>query len=64
MSPMNKKSLLILEIIWTATGLLSLVAAITSVASRGLSSTFFVFIIMAVVAFVFAFLRHRQRRNL
>lgn len=64
MSPMNKKSLLILEIIWAVTGLLSMVAAITSVVSVGVSSRFLVFTVMAAVAFLFAFLRHRQRRNL
>ncbi len=64
MSPMNKKSLLILEIIWTATGFLSLIAAITSATSKGFSGTFIVFFIMSAVSFMFAFLRHRQRRNL
>lgn len=61
---MNKRSLLILEIIWAVTGLLSTVAAITSAASGRLSGTTLVFVIMAAVAFMFAYFRHRQRRNL
>lgn len=59
---MNKKSLLILEIIWIAVGIVSLAAgtryAITSGGSRVL-----IFLLMAVVSFTFAFIRHRQRKK-
>jgi uncharacterized membrane protein YbaN (DUF454 family) len=59
---MNKRFLLIIEIIWIVTGTLCLAAGIINVVSVGNSRTF-IFLLLAVISFIFAWLRHRQRKN-
>jgi hypothetical protein len=60
---MNKKALLVLEIIWITVGVLSLVAGIFYGIKTGGSKTF-VFLLMGLVSFVFAYIRHSQRKKL
>lgn len=59
---MKNSSLLILEIIWWATGAASLAAAIRFAFTEGGSKTL-IFILMAVVSFLFAWFRHKQRKK-
>jgi len=59
---MRNSSLLVLEIIWIATGVLCIVAGIRfSITSGG--SKIPVFALMAVICFVFAWLRDKQRKK-
>jgi hypothetical protein len=59
---MNKKSLLILEIVWIIVGFLCIAAGISFAFKTG-GSRVFVFILMALVSFVFAWARHHQRKK-
>ena len=59
---MRNSSLLILEIIWWSTGVLSIAAAIRFAATEGGSMTL-LFLLMAVITFVFAWLRRKQRKK-
>jgi hypothetical protein len=59
---MNKRSLLVLEIIWIATGILCLAAG-TRFAIRTGGIKTFLFLLMALISFLFAWLRHRQRKK-
>jgi hypothetical protein len=59
---MRNSSLLILEIIWIATGILSVVAGIRFAITTGGSKVIF-FGLMALISFVFAWLRHNQRKK-
>jgi hypothetical protein len=59
---MNKKSLLILEIIWIGVGIVCLAAGTRYAVLTG-GSRIFIFFLMAVVSFAFAFIRHRQRKK-
>lgn len=59
---MSKGFLLALEIIWSATGILSIAAGIKFAITAGGPRTF-IFFGLAVVSFLFAWLRHRQRKN-
>jgi hypothetical protein len=59
---MNKKSLIILEIVWIAVGIICIAAAIRNVATTG-GPRVFIFILMAIVSFAFAWIRHRQRKK-
>jgi Flp pilus assembly protein TadB len=59
---MNKKHLLILEITWAVTGLLCIAAGIRYAIVTG-GSRIFIFIIMAVISFLFAWKRHRERKK-
>jgi hypothetical protein len=59
---MRNSTLLILEIIWIATGILCIVAGIRSVSATG-GSKILIFALMALVCFVFAWLRERQRKK-
>jgi Flp pilus assembly protein TadB len=59
---MNKKSLFILEIVWISVGIICIAAGIRSAFTNG-GSRVFIFIIMALVSFGFAWLRHRQRKK-
>jgi len=61
-SQMKKQALLVIEIIWFCTGILCIVAGIRSLLRTG-GSQFVIFLIMAVVSFVFALARHKQRKN-
>ncbi len=59
---MRNSSLLILEIIWIATGVLSLAGAIkVAITGGGINILFFT--LMAIVSFVFAVIRHNQRKK-
>jgi len=59
---MRNKSILILEIIWIVTGFICLAAGIRSYFSIGMERVP-VFAIMAVICFIFAWLRDRQRKK-
>lgn len=59
---MKKKALLAIEIIWICVGVFCIIAGIKSLSSRG-GSQFAIFFLMAAVSFVFAVLRHKQRKN-
>lgn len=59
---MNKKLLLILEIVWIITGVLCLAAGVRSIANDG-GNLSFIFPILALVSFFFAWLRHKERKK-
>ncbi len=59
---MNKKYLLIFEIIWLITGILCVVAGIRYIIHGG-GKLSFVFPVMAIISFLFAWLRHRERKK-
>jgi hypothetical protein len=59
---MRKSSLLVLEIVWIATGILSIGAGIRFAITTG-GSKVFIFALMALVSFVFAWIRHKQRKK-
>jgi hypothetical protein len=59
---MRNSSLLILEIIWIATGVLCVAAGIRYAITSG-SSKIPIFALMAFVCFVFAWLRDKQRKK-
>ena len=59
---MRNSSLLVLEIIWIATGTLSIFAGIKFALTSG-GSKIFIFALMALISFVLAWLRHKQRKK-
>jgi len=59
---MSKKHLLILEIVWISTGILCIAAGIRNAIITG-GTRIYIFIIMALVSFLFAWLRHRERKK-
>jgi hypothetical protein len=59
---MSKGFLLVLEIIWIATGTLSVAAGIKYAMTTGGPRTF-IFFGLAIVCILFAWLRHRERKN-
>ncbi|MGC1392562.1 MAG: hypothetical protein WA816_16125 [Bacteroidales bacterium] len=59
---MKNSSLLILEIIWITTGVLCIIAAIRFAITSG-NSKIPVFALMALISFVFAWIRHKQRKK-
>jgi len=59
---MRNRSLLILEIIWIATGVLCIAAGLRY-EMTGSSSKIPIFALMALVCFVFAWLRDKQRKK-
>lgn len=59
---MNKKFLLVIEIVWIATGIMAIVAGIKYALATG-GAGILIFLLIAVVAFLFAWLRHRQRKK-
>jgi len=59
---MRNSYLFILEIIWWATGAASLAAGIRFAFTEGGAKTF-IFILMAAVSFLFAWIRHKQRKK-
>ena len=59
---MRNSSLLVMEIIWIATGALC-IAAGARYAFTNDSSKMPVFALMALICFVFAWIRHRQRKK-
>jgi uncharacterized membrane protein len=59
---MNKKSLLVLEIVWIIVGVLSIAAGINYSIKTG-GTKVYVFFLMALVSFVFGLIRHNQRKK-
>jgi hypothetical protein len=59
---MNKKTLLILEIIWITVGLICLVAGVQYALKTG-GPRVFIFLLMALISFTFAWFRHNQRKK-
>lgn len=59
---MRNKTLLILEIIWIITGAASIAAAIRTVTTTG-GIKALIFFVMAMISFLFAMMRHRQRKK-
>jgi hypothetical protein len=60
---MNKKSLLLIEIIWILLGLMCLGIAVRETLASGLGRAW-LFFVMAAAAFVLAWLRDSQRKKL
>jgi hypothetical protein len=60
---MNKKSLLLIEIIWILLGLVCLGIAVRETLANGIGRAW-LFFVMAGVAFVLAWLRDSQRKKL
>jgi hypothetical protein len=59
---MRNSSLLILEIIWIVAGILSVIAGIRFAMTTG-GSKIIIFASMAIISFLFAWMRHRQRKK-
>jgi uncharacterized membrane protein YczE len=59
---MRNSSILILEIIWVITGILCVAAGIRFALTNGMSKVP-VFALMALICFVFAWVRDRQRKK-
>jgi membrane associated rhomboid family serine protease len=59
---MRNSSLLILEIIWIVAGILSVIAGIRFAMTTG-GSKIIIFALMAIISFLFAWMRHRQRKK-
>jgi hypothetical protein len=59
---MRNSSLLVLEIVWISTGVLCIVAGIRFAFTTG-GNKVFLFALMAVISFIFAWLRHNQRKK-
>jgi hypothetical protein len=60
---MYSKTNLLLEIIWLITGTLCILAAVRLLTLNGYTNRILLFLVMAVVSFLFAWLRHRQRKK-
>jgi uncharacterized membrane protein YczE len=59
---MRNSSLLVLEIIWIVTGVLCIAAGIRFALTNG-GSKIPIFALMALICFVFAWLRDKQRKK-
>ncbi len=59
---MSKKFLLVLEIIWIITGTLCIAAGIRYIV-RDSGKMFYLFPLLALISFLFAWLRHRERKK-
>jgi len=59
---MRNSSIIILEIIWIATGVMCIAAGIRFAITNG-GSKVPIFALMALVCFVFAWIRDRQRKK-
>jgi hypothetical protein len=59
---MRNSSLLILEIIWWTVGAVAIISGIRFALTEG-GSTTFIFFLIALVSFLFAWVRHRQRKK-
>jgi superfamily II helicase len=59
---MSKRFLLILEIIWIITGTLCVAAGIRYLIKDG-GKMFYIFPLMALVSYLFAWIRHRERKK-
>jgi uncharacterized membrane protein YbaN (DUF454 family) len=60
---MNKKALMVIEIIWIILGLLCLGIAIREIVTNGLGRAW-LFLVMSAVAFLLAGVRDRQRKKM
>jgi hypothetical protein len=60
---MRNSSILVIEIIWIVTGILSIAAGIRNAVTSGSGSKIPIFVLMALVSFIFAIIRHRQRKK-
>jgi hypothetical protein len=60
---MNKKSLLLIEIIWVILGIICLGIAIREISANGIKSGL-LYLVMAAGAFVLAWIRDSQRKKL
>lgn len=60
---MNKKSLLLIEIVWVILGLVCLGIAIREISANGIKSGL-LYLVMAAGAFVLAWIRDSQRKKL
>jgi hypothetical protein len=59
---MSNRTLLILEIVWIVVGILCIAAGIRYAITAG-GTKIIVFAAMALVSFIFALIRHRQRKK-
>ncbi|MCX6329935.1 MAG: hypothetical protein NTZ85_10565 [Bacteroidia bacterium] len=59
---MSKRFLLIIEIVWIITGLLCLAAGIRYAITAG-GNKIFIFALLSLISFLFAWLRHRERKK-
>jgi superfamily II helicase len=59
---MNKKVLLILEIIWITTGILCIAAGVRYIINGG-GKMVWMFPLFALISFLFAWFRHRERKK-
>lgn len=59
---MRNSSLLIMEILWIATGVISLAAGVRFAVTTG-GNKVYIFALMAIISFLFAWLRHNQRKK-
>jgi len=59
---MRNNSLLVLEIVWIVTGILSTGIAVRIALTGGGNKIWF-FLLMALVSFLFAWVRHNQRKK-
>jgi len=59
---MSNRSLIVIEIIWIVTGTLCVIAGIRFALTDG-GNKIFVFAIMALISFAFAWVRHNQRKK-
>jgi len=59
---MRNNALLIMEIIWIATGIISLAAGVRFAVTTG-GNMVYIFALMAIISFLFAWLRHKQRKK-
>jgi hypothetical protein len=59
---MRNSSVLAMEIIWIVTGILCLFAAFRLASTTG-SNKIPIFAVMALICFVFAWVRHKQRKK-
>jgi cation transporter-like permease len=60
---MRNSSLIVLEIIWICTGVLCIAAGIRYATTGGGAEKLVLLALMAFISFVFAWLRHRQRKK-
>jgi hypothetical protein len=59
---MTKRSLLILEIIWIIIGAASIIAGIHNIITAN-GNKVLIFLLMGIIAFAMAWLRHHQRNK-
>lgn len=60
---MNKKSLLLIEIVWIILGIACLVIAVREITINGLGKAW-LFLVMSVISFILAWMRDSQRKKM